>query len=265
MLKTRVIPVLFLKRGFLVRSELFTTHQNLGNPTTQVSRFNTWNVDELIYIDITPDGIYDIQRDDLGGAGFSNPNNFLDIVKLVATQCFMPLTVGGKIRTLEDARLRLRLGADKITLNTAALANPGLITTCAEEFGSQAVVLSIDVRRHDDGRYEVFSDLGARARGRDPVAWCREGQDRGAGEILLNAIHRDGVATGYDIALLKSVVDAVEIPVIALGGVGDYEHLAQGVTEGGAQAVAAGNIFNFKEHSYPLAKRYLRQRGIDVR
>jgi cyclase len=265
MLKTRVIPVLFLKRGFLVRSELFTTHQNLGNPTTQVSRFNSWNVDELIYIDITPDESYDIQRDDLGGAGFSNPGNFLDIVELVATQCFMPLTVGGKIRTLEDARLRLRLGADKVTVNTAALEDPGLITSCAGEFGSQAVVVSVDARRHDDGRCEVFSHLGARASGRDPVAWCRDAQDRGAGEILLNAIHRDGMAIGYDIALLRSVVDAVEIPVIALGGVGDYGHLAQGVTDGRAHAVAAGNIFNFKEHSYPLAKRYLKQRGIDVR
>jgi cyclase len=265
MLKTRVIPVLFLKRGFLVRSELFATHQNLGNPTTQVSRFNTWDVDELIYIDITPDERYDIQREDLGGAGFSNPSNFLDIISLVAAQCFMPITVGGKIRTLEDARLRLRLGADKVTLNTAALEDPALITACAEEFGSQAVVLSVDVRRHPDGRCEVFSRRGTLPTGRNPVAWCRKAQECGAGEILLNSIHRDGVATGYDLALLKSVVEAVDIPVIALGGVGDYEHLAQGVIEGGAHAVAAGNIFNFKEHSYPLAKRFLKKRGINVR
>src|SRR5262249_45520694 len=139
-LKNRLIPVLFLKHGWLVRSELFSIHQNLGNPTAQVSRYKTWDVDELIYIDITPDERYDIRRDDLGGAGFSNPSNFIDIVKLVAAQCFMPLTVGGKIRTIEDCRLRLRLGADKIMLNTQALVSPAFVAVCAEEFGSQAVV-----------------------------------------------------------------------------------------------------------------------------
>ncbi len=264
MLKNRVIPVLFLKHGWLVRSELFSIHQNLGNPTAQVARYSAWDVDELIYIDITPDDTYDIRRDDLGGSGFSNPDNFLDIVKLVASQCFMPLTVGGKIRTLEDARVRLRSGADKITLNTASLADPGFVTACAREFGSQAVVVSVDAREVN-GRHEVFAGLGRQPTGRDPVDWCREVESCGAGEILLNSIDKDGIATGYDLALLSRVAEAVTIPVIALGGVGDFEHFAKGILEGGAQAVAAGNIFHFKEHSYPLAKRYLKRRGINVR
>ena len=264
MLKNRLIPVLFLKHGWLVRSEGFEHHQNLGNPVAQVDRYSAWNVDELIYIDITPDDSYDTKRDDLGGVGSANPSTFLEIVRLVASRTFMPLTVGGKIRTLEDARQRLRLGADKITLNSQALADPAFITACAEEFGSQAVVVSVDVRGGRSGAYEVFANAGRTATGQDPAAWCVEAARRGAGEILLNAIDRDGAGTGYDLALVEAVARATPIPVIALGGVGDFSHFAKAISAG-AQAAAAGNIFNFKEHSYPLAKRAMKAAGINAR
>jgi cyclase len=264
MLKNRLIPVLFLKHGWLVRSEGFEHHQNLGNPVAQVDRYSAWNVDELIYIDITPDDSYDTKRDDLGGVGSANPSTFLEIIRLVASRAFMPLTVGGKIRTLEDARQRLRLGADKITLNTQALTDPTFISACAEEFGSQAIVVSVDVRGMRPGEYQVFADAGRTATGRDPVRWCEEVARRGAGEILLNSIDRDGDGGGYDLALIRAVAGATQIPVIALGGVGDFSHFAKAI-EAGAQAAAAGNIFNFKEHSYPLAKRQMKKQGINVR
>ena len=264
MLKKRLIPVLFLKHGWLVRSEGFEHHQNLGNPVAQVDRYSSWNVDELIYIDITPDDTYDTKRSDLGGVGAVNPSTFLDIVRLVGSRSFMPLTVGGKIRTLEDGRLRLRLGADKITLNSQAIADPAFITACAQEFGSQAVVVSVDVRRGGTHHYEVFSHFGRTATGLDPVAWCKEAARRGAGEILLNSIDRDGAGIGYDLDLIRAVSAATPVPVVALGGVGAFSHFADAIGAG-AEAAAAGNIFNFKEHSYPLAKRKMKASGIDVR
>jgi len=264
MLKNRLIPVLFLKHGWLVRSEGFEHHQNLGNPVAQVDRYSAWNVDELIYIDITPDDSYDTKRDDLGGVGSANPRTFLEIISLVASRSFMPLTVGGKIRTLEDARQRLRLGADKIMLNTQALADPEFITACAQEFGSQAVVVSVDVRGNRPGDYRVYSSAARHATAWEPAAWCAEAARRGAGEILLNAVDRDGAGIGYDLDLIRTAAEATPIPVIALGGVGDFTHFAKAV-HAGAQAAAAGNIFNFKEHSYPLAKRQMKNQGINVR
>jgi len=265
MLKNRLIPVLFLKHGWLVRSEQFRYHQNLGNPLTQVGRYNTWNVDELIYIDITPDDHYDILRDDLGGVGYENPRDILDIIRLVSKECFMPLTFGGKIRTLEDIRRRLALGADKVTINTQALADPSFITAAAEEFGSQAIIVSIDVLKNDDGTYEVYTQLGQEPTGRTPATWAKEVEERGAGEIFLNSIDRDGMANGYDLDLIRRVVDNTHIPVIACGGVGKHQDFARGIIEGGASAVAAGNIFHFKEMSYPLAKKDLKKVGLNVR
>lgn len=265
MLKTRLIPVLFLKHGFLVRSERFEVHQNLGNPAAQVERYNAWDVDELVYIDITPDGHYDTQRADLGGLDGATPARLDDIIALVARKCFMPLTVGGGIRSLEDIRRRLALGADKITINSQALAAPHFVTEAAREFGSQAIVLSIDARRHPDGRLEVMGERGQKSTGRAPEAWAREGAERGAGEILLNSVDRDGMATGYDLDLVRRVVAATTVPVIACGGAGHYEDFAAALSEGGAAAAAAGNIFHFKELAYPLAKRQLRQAGLNLR
>lgn len=266
MLKQRLIPVLFLKNGWLVRSELFRIHQNLGNPVAQVDRYNTWDVDELIYIDITPDDTYGLGRDDLGrGSGGEDLGTLEDILRHVARRCFMPLTFGGKIRTLDDARARFAWGADKIAINTQALADPGFITACATEFGSQAVVVSVDVQRHDDGRLEVIGDLGRAPTDRDPVEWCREVEARGAGEILLNAIHRDGTAEGYDLDLVRAVAAATTVPVIALGGAAANADFAAVLAEGGAHAAAAGNMFHFREHSYPLAKKALKRQGANVR
>ena len=265
MLKNRLISVLFLKHGWLVRSERFCIHQNLGNPVTQVERYNAWNVDELIYIDITPDDKYDTGRDDLGGDGFENPHTILDLIHLVSKKCFMPLTFGGKIRTLKDIHQRFTLGADKVTLNTRALEDPTFITAAAKEFGSQAIIISIDAMRHENGTHEVFSKLGRVPTGRRPEIWAKEAEESGAGEIFLNSIDRDGMKNGYDIELIQKVVTKTTIPVIACGGVGKYDDFAIGIVEGGASAVAAGNIFHFKEMSYLLAKRELKKAGLNFR
>jgi cyclase len=265
MLKTRLIPVLFLKHGWLVRSERFLVHQNLGNPVTQVERYNAWDVDELIYIDITPDNKYDTGRDDLGGYGFKNPHSILDIVSLVSKKCFAPLTVGGRIRTLEDIRQRLASGADKVTINTRALEDHKFITAAAKEFGSQAIVVSIDAFCNGHGKYEVFTNLGKVRTALSPEKWAMEVEERGAGEIFLNSIDRDGMAIGYDVDLIKKVVAKTSIPVIACGGVGKYGDFVVGIEKGGASAVAAGNIFHFKEMSYLLAKAELKKAAVNVR
>lgn len=265
MLKHRLIPILFLRNGYLVRSEGFTLHQNLGNPVAQVERYNAWDVDELIYIDITRDGGHGNQRTDLGGIKGGAPVTIEDIIRVVSEKCFMPLTFGGGIRSLDDARRRFELGADKVTINSQALRDPEFITAVAAEFGSQAIVISIDARRMPDGTHEVFTDWGACATGLSPDTWAREVQKRGAGEILINSIDRDGKAIGYDLDLIRVVVAATDIPVIACGGVGDYGHFGKGINEAGASAVAAGNIFHFKELAYPMAKHHLKKAGFNFR
>jgi len=262
MLKTRLIPCLLLQNGFLVRSETFSIHQVVGYPVHEVARFNQWAVDELIYLDISRDENYDLRRDDHAVKGLTS---MLDILSAIAATCFMPLTFGGRIRTIEDMRVRFACGADKITINSAAVTTPDLITEGARQFGSQAIVVSIDVRRHDDGRCEVFTHGGATATGMDPVTWAREAERLGAGEVFLNSIDRDGTGRGYDVALVRSVAEAVRIPVIACGGVGRYEDFAKGVLEGKAAAVSAANIFHFKELSDRNAKRAMRKAGLDVR
>lgn len=264
MLKNRLIPVLFLKDGFLVRSESFCIHQNLGNPFSQVERYNAWNVDELIYIDISESSAYTKKRTDLGKNNHS-PANTLELIKMVSSRCFMPLTFGGGIRELEEIRQRFSLGADKITLNSKALDDPEFITSAAKRFGSQAIVISIDVKQHQNGQYEVFSGRGKHATGWTPDTWAQEAEKRGAGEILLNSIDLDGRATGYDIDLIRIVVDATKIPVIACGGASGHQDFAQAVTAGGSAAAAAGNLFHFKELAYPMAKRQLKMAGLNFR
>ncbi|MBD2464240.1 imidazole glycerol phosphate synthase subunit HisF [Oscillatoria sp. FACHB-1407] len=261
MLKKRLIPILLLKNGLLIRSELFKIHQIIGNPIHEVQRFNEWNVDELIYLDISRDDQYDLRRDDHKIKGLTNP---LDILDEVSKTCFMPLTWGGRIRTVEDMRQRISRGADKITLNTAAVRSPDLITQGATIFGSQAIVVSIDVLRHPDGQTEVFIDGGQEPTGKKPEEWAREVEQRGAGEILLNSIDRDGTGKGYDLDLINTVAAATTIPVIACGGVGRYEHYAEGI-RAGAAAVAAANIWHFKELSDKGGKRALAKAGVDIR
>ncbi len=261
MLKVRLIPLLLLKNGQLVRSEDFSLHQIIGDPVHEVKRFNEWNVDELIYIDITQ-GEYNFKRrTDHKTKGLEDP---LEILDEVSKTCFVPLTWGGRIRTFEDAAQRFQRGADKISLNGALFETPELAGQIAKRYGSQAVVASIDAFRHEDGRYEVFTRGREIATGKDPVAWAKVIEDMGAGEILLQSINKDGKGTGYDIDLLARVCGAVEIPVIACSGVGTYEHYAKGV-EAGASAVAAANIWHFKELSDRNGKRALKRAGVNVR
>lgn len=246
--------------GRLVRSANFDTHQIIGDPLHEVKRFNEWNVDELIYIDITRDGNTFEGRPDHKVGGFSS---VLDTLEAVSETCFMPLTWGGRIRSIGDMRERFSRGADKITINTAAVANPELITEGARVFGSQAIVVSIDVRSVD-GRDQVVTVNGTRATGLDPVEWARRAAELGAGEILLQRVERDGAARGYDLELVRSVSSAVSVPVIALSGVGRFEDYAKGVAAG-ASAVAAANIWHFKELADRQGKNALARAGVNVR
>ena len=262
MLKKRLIPVLLLQNGLLVRSELFKIHQVIGNPIHEVQRYNQWSVDELIYLDITRVGeTYDLGREDHAIKGLSDP---LQILEAVSETCFMPLTWGGRISSIEDMAARFARGADKITLNTAALRNPSLITEGARQFGSQAIVISIDVLRSPDGKTEVYADGGRTPTGRKPEEWAREAERAGAGEILLQSIERDGRGTGYDLDLIRAVAHATSVPVIACSGVGRYEDYVAGI-HAGASAVAAANIWHFKEMADRGGKRALAKAGIDVR
>jgi len=264
MLKTRLIACLLLKNGLIVRSELFKYHQFIGEPITQLARYNQWGVDELIYLDISQDDTYDVKRNDAKIAT-EGAKSLLEIIEIVSKTCFMPLTFGGKIRSVDDIQKRLSKGADKITINTKALEDPSFITESAQIFGSQCIVVSIDVKAHDNSAYEVYSKWGKESTGRDPVEWAKEAEERGAGEIFLNSIDRDGTAKGYDLKLIKSVVEAVNIPVIACGGVGTFQHFVDGVQLGGASAVSAANIFHFTELSYKNAKKHILKEGIYAR
>ncbi len=262
MLKHRLIPVLLLRNGLLVRSERFHTHQVIGNPLHEVERFNAWNVDELVYLDITRDGgAYDLRRDDARIRGLRDP---LEILDAVSRRCFMPLTWGGRIRSLDDMAARFARGADKIVLTSEAHRNPDLIDKAARRFGSQAIVIGIDVRCGEDGRYEAFIDGGRTATGRSPEQWAKEAESRGAGEILLQSIDRDGTGQGYDIGLIAAVAAVTTVPIIALGGVGRYEDYVAGI-RAGASAVAAANIWHFRELADRGGKRALARAGVDVR
>ncbi len=264
MTRPRLIPVLLLKHGVIVRSQLFKVHQVIGNPMSTVERYSQWNVDELVILDISRgEQGHDLRRDDLHQqyAG----DTALDVLRAVAKVCFMPLTVGGRVRSLEDIAERLGAGADKVTLNTAALENPSLVERAARRFGTQCIVASIDARRDAHGRYEVFADGGRVPTGRHPAEWAREVERLGAGEVFLNSIDRDGSGAGYDVELITSVTRAVAIPVVACGGVGNYAHFPAAIRDAHAAACAAANIFHFFELSYPNAKRACFDAGIPMR
>jgi imidazoleglycerol phosphate synthase cyclase subunit len=262
-IRPRLIPCLLLKHGLLVRSQLFRVHQVIGNPISTIMRLSNWNVDELVLLDIGREDFHDLRRDDLAVQGLGA--TALEVLRSISRVCFMPLAFGGRIRTLEDIRLRLAAGADKCVINTQAVAEPGFVTEAARRFGAQCVVVSIDARRHPDGRHEVYTRGGSQPTGLDPAAWAREAEALGAGEIFLTSIDRDGSAQGYDLELVRRVTEATTIPVIACGGVGQYAHFAEGITKGGASAVAAANIFHFFELSYPLAKKACLDAGLPMR
>lgn len=258
--KARLIPVLLLKNGLLVRSEDFQTHQIIGNPYNEVARFNQWNVDELVYLDITREGEHDLRRDDLK---HRNSTNFLDILENLSLKCFMPLTCGGRIRSIQDMRERFLRGADKVIVNTQAVRTPSILEKAASVFGRQAVVLGMDVKCVN-GREQVCIACGQEPTGLDPVQWAQNAEKLGAGEILLQRIERDGKGLGYDTDLIQKVTRAVNIPVIACSGVGQFTDYAAGI-RAGASAVAAANIWHFKELSDRQGKRALHEAGINVR
>ena len=261
MKKKRLIPVLLLKNGWLVKSKRFSRYQNLGNPSTAVKRLSEWDSDELIFLDISTDDVYDIRRDD---QGYANPQSFLEIIDDVAKVTFMPVTIGGKIRSLVDIEKRLVLGADKVSINSIAVVDKTFIKQAAQEFGSQCIVVSIDVK-NVEGKYTIFSDGGKTPVQYNVIEWSTIVEDLGAGEILLNSIDRDGMGNGYDMALLKLVSENVNIPVIACGGVGDWRHFGEALEGTAVDAVAAANIFHFVDQSVFLAKKYLYDKGFNVR
>ena len=261
MVKTRLIPVLFIKNGLIVRSEDFSYHQIIGNVVNEAHRYNEWNVDELIYIDLSREDDYDSRRDD---HKIKSVGSKEEIVQTIAKTCFMPLTFGGGIRTIEQVDFLIRNGADKITLNTGALENPGLIRQCAEKYGSQAVVLSVDYKIVE-GTPFVYSTFGKEETGFTLFDWIAEGVQQGAGEVMITNIAHDGKACGYDIPTIGAVVESTSVPVIACGGAGDPYDFVDLAQETSVSGIAAGNWFHFVERSYPRAKELLKKNKIHVR
>ena len=262
MANLRVIPVILLKNGRVVQSKFFSRHQVLGNASLIVSRFSNWYADELIYLDISRDKHYDLKRDDLN---FDNRGSILEIIEDCSRKCFMPLTVGGGITTIRDVEDRLKAGADKVAINSEAFRRPGFIEECAKIFGSQCIVISIDAKKVSADSWETYIGFGKEATGKEPGDWARTMQESGAGEILINSIDQDGQGKGFDVALVKSVVDAVEIPVIAQGGVGEWAHFAECIDKASPGAVAASNIFQYTENAVYNANKYLFENNYQVR
>lgn len=251
MLAKRIIPCLDVDQGRVVKGVNFVNLRDAGDPVELAALYDREGADELVFLDIT--------------ASAEGREIMLEVARRTAEEVFIPFTVGGGLRTLEDIRRMLAVGADKVSLNTAAVKNPQLIREAASRFGSQCVVVAIDARQVGAGRWEVYIHGGRTPTGIDALAWAREVEKLGAGEILLTSMDRDGTKDGFDIDLTRAVVDAVRIPVIASGGVGTPEHIAAGLTAGGADAALAASIFHFGEYSIRAVKEYLAARGIPVR
>jgi len=249
----RVIPCLDVTEGRVVKGVNFVGLRDAGDPVELAARYDMESADELVFLDIT--------------ASSDGRDTMVDVVRRVADQVFIPFTVGGGIRSVEDARRMLRAGADKVSVNTAAFERPELVDDIASEFGAQCVVCAIDARRRTDGRdgWEVFLHGGRTPTGRDAVSWAIEAAAHGAGEILLTSMDRDGTREGFDTALTNAIVDAVNVPIIASGGVGSLEHLVEGVVDGRADAVLAASIFHFGEFTVAEAKTALLAAGVAVR
>lgn len=251
MLKVRVIPTLLWKGVGLVKGQRFDSSRRVGPVLPAVKVYNNRDVDELVLMDISAHQTGE-------GLDLESVNDFAD-------ECFVPFTVGGGITQVEQIALLLRAGADKVCINTAAYEVPSLVQQAALRFGAQCVVASIDARRMTDGTWRCFSRAGSHDTGRDPVSWAKELQDAGAGEILITSIDRDGTLSGYDLELTSAVVNAVNLPVIAGGGAGSYEHMRQAIQEAGAAAVAAASMFHFTEQTPAKAKLFLGAAGVPVR
>ena len=258
MLAKRIIPCLDVTGGRVVKGVNFLELRDAGDPVEIAARYNEQGADELTFLDIT--------------ATSDERDLILHIIEAVASQVFIPLTVGGGVRTVEDVRRLLNAGADKTSFNSAAIANPGVIDAASGKYGAQCIVVAIDAKRRTPEEaasrgegWDVYSHGGRRNTGLDAVQWAAEMAHRGAGEILLTSMDRDGTKAGFDLALTRAVSDAVPVPVIASGGVGNLDHLADGIQKGGADAVLAASIFHYGQHTVQEAKRYLAGRGIAVR
>lgn len=251
MLSVRIIPCLDVRDGRVVKGVNFVNLVDAGDPVEQAKAYENQGADELVFLDIT--------------ASSDNRAIMRDAVERTAGECFMPLTVGGGLRTLEDIRLMLNAGADKVSLNTSAITNPNLVSEASAKFGNQCIVVAIDAKREGEGRWNVYTHGGRNRTELDAVEWAKEVERRGAGEILLTSMDCDGTKDGYDIALTRAVSDAVKIPVIASGGAGNLKHLVDAVKLGGASAVLAASIFHFGTYTIEQAKREMRAAGLPVR
>ncbi|MCF6257110.1 MAG: imidazole glycerol phosphate synthase subunit HisF [Gammaproteobacteria bacterium] len=254
-LAKRIIPCLDVDNGRVVKGVQFVDIRDAGDPVEVAKRYDEQGADEITFLDIT--------------ASSDNRETMVHVVEEVAGQVFIPLTVGGGIRTVEDIRRMLNAGADKVGINTAAVFNPEFVREAADRFGSQCIVVAIDAKcvsgEGEDKRWEIFTHGGRKPTGIDAIEWAKKMVDYGAGEILLTSMDRDGTKIGFDLELTRAVSDAVTVPVIASGGVGELKHLAEGVTEGRADAVLAASIFHFGEHSIEEAKRAMAAAGVEVR
>ena len=250
MLKYRIIPCLDVKDGRVVKGVNFENLTDAGDPVSQAQFYYQAGADELCFLDIN--------------ASKENRSTMFEMVKKVAEKCFIPFTVGGGVSKIEDFSTLLKCGADKVSINSSAIENPKLISDASRKFGAQCVVVAIDVKKNSSGNYEVFTRGGSKATGLDAVNWAIEAQKLGAGEILLTSMDRDGTKSGYDLELIKKIASVINIPLIASGGVGTLDHLAEGL-KSGASAVLAASIFHFKTHSVQEAKQYLNLQNLAVR
>lgn len=251
MLKTRIIPCLDVHEGRVVKGVNFVDLVDAGDPVEAARAYDAAGADELCFLDIS--------------ASHEGRDTLVDVVRRTAEQCFMPLTVGGGVRKVDDVRNLLLAGADKVSFNTAAVRDPDVINAASEKFGSQCIVVAMDAKRVGDDRWEIFTHGGREATGIEAVSFARDMAARGAGEILLTSMDRDGTKSGFDLQLTRAVADAVPVPVIASGGVGALQHLVDGVVEGGASAVLAASIFHFGTHTIGEARAALAAAGLAVR
>lgn len=250
-LAKRIIPCLDVDKGRVVKGVNFVDIRDAGDPVEIAKRYNDQGADEITFLDIT--------------ASNEGRDTTVHTVEKIAEEVFIPLTVGGGIRTVQDIRTMLNAGADKVSINTAAIHNPDFVKEAAERFGSQCIVVAIDTKQVAENRWEIFTHGGRRPTGINAVEWAIKMVANGAGELLLTSMDRDGTKSGFDLAVTRAISDAVPVPVIASGGVGNLQHLVEGVTEGGADAVLAASIFHFGQFSVPEAKRFMQECGIEVR